>query len=143
MKALSVAAAVFLAATAALADDSEVVRRLDKELTVATWTGDEMWFAENLSDDYVLITPNGAVKSKADVIRELSTAGVKMDPFDTSDVQLRLYGDTAIVTGRIRQRFTLGQSRYANDVRYTDVYVKKKGRWLLVSAHASTVTLKR
>ena len=139
MKALTVAATMFLAASVALADDAETVLRLDREIGVATWTADQMWFEENLAEDYILITPAGAIKSKRDILRELSIPGMRMEPFETSEVQLRMYGETAVVTGRMRQKFVLGGHRYTNDVRYTDVYVKRKGRWLLVSAHASTV----
>jgi len=141
MKPILLAAALLLA-TSALADDAEI-RRLDKEISVATWTADPVWFEENLADDYVLVTPTGAMKSKRQVIRELATPGMKMDPFDPFEVQVRMFGDTAVVTGRMRQRFVLGGIRYANDLRYTDVYVKRKTRWLLVSAHASTVAMKR
>ena len=137
------AAALLLTATAAIADDLESVSRLDKEISVATWTADPVWFEENLSDEYVLITPTGTVKTKQDVIRELSAPGMRVEPFEPFDVQVRLYGDTAVVTGRMRQRFVLGGIRYANDVRYTDVYVKRKGKWQIVSAHASTVAMKR
>ena len=116
---------------------------MDKELSVATWTGDPLWFEKNLTDDYMLITPNGTVRSKRDVVSELATPGMKMDPFDTIEVQIRIYGDSAAVTGRMLQRYTLGRVRYANDLRYTDMYVRKKGRWLLVSGHASNVALRR
>ena len=142
MKALTLAVAALIA-TAALGDDLESVKRLDHEITVATWTADAVWFEENLADEYVLITPTGGIKNKREVIRELATPGMKMEPFEPFDVQVRMYGDTAVVTGRMRQRFVLGGIRYANDLRYTDVYVKRKGRWQLVSAHASTVALKR
>ncbi len=146
MKATLLAAALFFAVSA-LADDAEAIRRLilqlDKEISVATWTADPVWFEENLADDYVLVTPTGAMKSKREVIRELATPGMRMEPFDPFEVQVRMYGDTAVVTGRMRQRFVLGGIRYANDLRYTDVYVKRKTRWMLVSAHASTVALKR
>ncbi|HEX6640090.1 MAG TPA: nuclear transport factor 2 family protein, partial [Thermoanaerobaculia bacterium] len=125
------------------ADDAEELRRLDKELSVATWTGDPLWFEQNVDDDYVLITPGGTRRTKRDVISELSTPGMKMDPFDTSEVQVRIYGDSAVVNGRMLQRFTLGRVRYTNDLRYTDVYVKKKGLWLLVSGHASNVAVRR
>ncbi|HYC60428.1 MAG TPA: nuclear transport factor 2 family protein [Thermoanaerobaculia bacterium] len=137
-------AAVLLAFTfAAAADDTAELLRLDKELSVATWTGDAMWFAENLSDDYVLITPAGTLRTKRDVISELATPGMKMDPFDAIEVQVRVHGDSAIVNGRMLQSFTLGRVRYANDLRYTDVYVRKKGRWLLASGHASKVAGRR
>ena len=134
---------ILVAAAVAHADDPAEVQRLDKEISVATWTADAVWFEENLADDYVLITPTGMVRSKRDVIRELATPGMKMEPYDPFDVQIRMYGDTAVVTGRMRQRFVLGGIRYANDLRYTDVYVKRKGKWVLVSAHASTVAVKR
>jgi hypothetical protein len=137
------AVALFAFAVTLQADDAEELRRLDKELSVATWTGDPMWFEQNLADDYVLITPSGTPRTKRDVISELATPGMKMDPFDAIEVQVRLYGDSAVVVGRMLQRFTLGRVRYANDLRYTDVYVKKKGRWLLVSGHASNVAVRR
>ena len=145
MKALTLtAAAVFLAAAAAHAgDDLESLQRLDKEICVATWTADPVWFEENLADDYVLITPTGAIRNKREVIRELATPGIKMEPFEPFDGHVRLYGDTAIITGRMRQRFVLGGIRYANDMRYTHVWVKRKGRWQLASAHASTMAVKR
>jgi hypothetical protein len=125
------------------ADDLEELQRLDKEWSVATWTGDAVWFEENLVDDYVLVTPGGTQRSKRDVIGELSAPGMKMEPFDAFDVQIRVYGDSAIINGRMLQRFTLGRIRYANDLRYTDVYVKRKGHWLLASGHASNVALRR
>jgi hypothetical protein len=124
-------------------DDAEELRRLDRELCVATWTGDPLWFEQNVADDYVLITPNGTTRTRRDVISELATPGMKMDPFEPIEVQVRIYGDSAIVVGRMLQRFTLGRVHYANDLRYTDVYVKKKGRWVLVSGHASNVAVRR
>jgi len=136
------ALALFVA-FAAVADDGEEVRRLDREIGVATWTGDSVWFEENLSEDYVLITPNGGTKNKRDVIRELATPGIKMDPYQPTEVQVRMYNDAAVVTGRMLQRSTLGGIRYANDLRYTDVYVKRKGKWTLVTAHVAAVAVRR
>jgi hypothetical protein len=140
---IPVLAIALLLAAGAQADDLEMVQKLDKEISVATWTADPVWFEEHLADDYVLVTPTGATKTKREVIRELATPGMKMEPFDPTEVSVRLYGDTAVVTGRMKQRFVLGGIRYATDVRYTDVYVKRKGRWLLVSGHASTVAARR
>jgi len=133
-----------LAGTVTLhADDVEELQRLHKELSVATWTGDAVWFQQNLSDDYMLITPAGTTRTKRDVVSELATPGMKMDPFEAIEVQIRVYGDSAVINGRMLQRYTLGRVRYANDLRYTDVFVKKKGRWLLVSGHASNVAIRR
>jgi hypothetical protein len=143
VKSIAFAAVLCLLAAAVRADDLESVRRLDKEISVATWTADPVWFQENLAEDYVLISPAGAMKSKREVIRELAIPGMKMEPYEPLDVQVRMYSDTAVVTGRMQQRFTLGGIRYANDLRYTDVWVKRKGRWQLASAHISSIAVKR
>jgi hypothetical protein len=135
--------AVAVLSGSAYADALEHIRRLDNEISVATWSADAVWFEENLADDYALITPGGAVRTKRDVIRELATPGLKMEPYEPQDVNVRLYGDTAVVTGRMIQRFTLGGIRHANDVRYTDVYVKRRTKWVLVSGHTSLIAPRR
>ena len=133
-----VALVVVLTTLGTYADSAADVRRLDHEISVATWAGDAVWFEENLADDYLLITPGGA-RTKRQVIRELAMPGLKMEPYDPLEVLVRVYGDTAIVTGRAVQRFTLGGTAYTNDRRYTNVFVRRKSRWLLVSGHASAV----
>ncbi|MEO8378686.1 MAG: nuclear transport factor 2 family protein [Acidobacteriota bacterium] len=134
-----VALASVVLALGVRADTADDVRRLDHDSTVATWTGDVVWFEANLADDYVLITPGGAVRTKREFIREMASPSLRMEPYDPTEVHVRVYGDTAIVTGRAVQKFTLGNNRYTNDRRYTNIYVKRKSRWILVSGHSSSV----
>jgi hypothetical protein len=136
---LRILLAVLLTAGAAHADSLEDLLRLEREISVATWTGDAVWFEENLSDDYVLITPNGETRTKRDVIRGLVRPGLKMEPYETTEAQIRVFADVGVVTGRMQQSFSLGRTRYKNDLRFTHVYVKRKGKWSLVSAHSSAV----
>jgi ketosteroid isomerase-like protein len=137
------ALAFVLVSSAAVADDQEEIRRLVSENAVATWTADAEWFGRNLSDDYVLITPSGSRRSKTDVTRELATTGMRMEAYEPREVEVRVYGDAAVVTGRMLQKFILGGIKYANDLRFTSVYAKRKGKWLLVSAHTSSVAARR
>jgi len=136
---LPIVLAVLLATASAEADSLEDILRLEREISVATWTGDSVWFEENLADDYVLITPNGEARTKRDVINGLVRPGLTMEPYETVEVQIRVYGDAAAVTGRMQQTFSLGRTRYKNDLRYTHLYVKRKGKWALVTAHSSVV----
>jgi ketosteroid isomerase-like protein len=130
-------------ASAALAGDEEAIRKLDHENTVATWTADRRWFDQNLADDFLLITVNGAVLKKDDVVRDLARPDFSMEPYEPTEVQVRVYGDTAVVTGRVLQRFIRHGKRYEVDARYTDVYARRKGRWWLVTAQASPVMKQR
>jgi hypothetical protein len=140
---LMVFAALLAAAAARAQPTLEEIRRLDSEMSVATWTGDAEWFEQNLADDYVLITPGGSMRTKRDVLRELSAPGLSMEPYEPTEMNVRIYGDAAVVTGRMLQKFTIGGLRYSNDLRYTNVYVKRKAKWLLVSGHASLISPRR
>jgi uncharacterized protein (TIGR02246 family) len=139
---LFVAVLAFVA-TAASANNLDEIRRLDREISVATWAGDAVWFEENLLDEYVFITTAGTTRSKREVILDLATPGLKIEPYEPADVQVRMYGDAAVVTGRVSQRFTLGGVSYTSNIRYTNIYVKRKNRWLLASGHASPITPRR
>lgn len=134
---------LLLAGTAQADDAKDEIVRLDREISVATWTGDAVWFEENVADEYQLITPSGVARGKKDVIREMSMPGLHMEPYEPFDVQVRVYGDAAVVTGRVLQKFKLGGVGYTRDVRYTDIYVRRKSRWILVSGHASAVAGRR
>jgi ketosteroid isomerase-like protein len=132
-----------LVSTAAYANNLDEIRRLDREISVATWAGDAVWFEENLLDEYVFITAGGTARNKREVILDLATPGLKIEPYEPADVQVRLYGDAAVVTGRVSQRVTLGGVSYASNIRYTNIYVKRKNRWLLASGHASPIAPRR
>ena len=131
---------MLVVATAALAGDPEEVQRLDREISVATWTGDAVWFEENLADDYVLISPTGAVKGKREVIRELATPGMRMEPFEPTEVQVRMYGDTAVVTGLATRKGLMDGKDISTGIRYTRVYTKRDGRWQVVQFQQTRVT---
>ena len=142
MKRLPLLIGLLLLAAASLHADEATLRKLDHEMTVATWTGDTRWFEENLADDFVLISAAGRVKSRGEAIAELSSPGFRMEPYESSEVQVRVYGDTGVVTTRIYQRYILHGYQYEADMRVTCVYVKRKGRWLVASEHASPVMVK-
>jgi ketosteroid isomerase-like protein len=52
----------------------------------------------------------------------------------TEDVRVRLFGDVAIIHARTRYTTADGEVR---DGRYTDVWARRGGRWLAVSAHVT------
>jgi hypothetical protein len=126
-------------AGAARAAAPDEIARLNRELSVATWTGDAQWFEKNLADDYVLVTPNGEKKTKADILRGVVRPGLRIEPYETTEVEIRIYGQAAVVIGRMQQTFSISRTRYKNDLRYTHTYVKRRNRWIIASAHTSAM----
>jgi len=97
-------------------------------------------FAERfLAEDYVAITPLGQVVGKADTIAARKTAQLRYDAIDVSDMVVRLYGNTAIVTARAAVKGTELGEEFSGPYRFTRVWVRSNGKLLTVSYQA-TVT---
>ena len=135
---------LLLLAPAALAapSDESVLRQLDHDITTATWKSDAAWFDEHLAAGYVLTTSSGKVVSREALLDSLRTP-LQMEPYEPSEVVIRVYGETAVITGRIDQRYVVNGEAVDADLRYTDVWLKSGGVWKYAAGHASAISIKR
>jgi len=90
-----------------------------------------------LADEYVMLQADGEISTKANVLSILKSPDFDCTSLSTEEVQVRVYGNAAVVTGVAHFEATLGGRDVGNVFRYTDVWVKKNGRWQTVSSHAS------
>jgi ketosteroid isomerase-like protein len=92
-----------------------------------------------LGEDFVYIDSAGGVNPRAALIQGIKDSEATIEPFETTDVVVRIYGDTAVLTGRFLQKATYKGQSFSGQFRYTDVYVKREGIWRAVSAHTSRI----
>jgi hypothetical protein len=77
------------------------------------------------------------VMTKADSLGMFTSGRMKFDRYETSETKLRVYDETSIVTGRLRRTRMIAGATADDDWRFTKVYVRRAGRWPVVSFHAS------
>jgi len=127
---------------ASTAADEEAVREivdLEKQSKDAALHRDADFAERVLAEDYVAITPLGQVVGKADTIAARKTAQLRYETIDVSDMVVRMYGSTAIVTARASVKGTELGEEFSGPYRFTRVWVRRNGKWLTVSYQA-TVT---
>jgi ketosteroid isomerase-like protein len=90
-----------------------------------------------LADDYIGISANGTVETKAQALAQRKTGTMRIVKLDINDLKVRVYGDTAVVTSRADLQGTNGQSDIGGNYRYTRVYNYRFGQWKIVSFEAS------
>jgi ketosteroid isomerase-like protein len=95
--------------------------------------------ADLLADDYVGITANGTIETKAQAIAQRKAGTVRITTLDLDDLKVRLYGDTAVVTSIADLQGVNGQSDISGKYRYTRVYNRRLGQWKIVSFEASRI----
>ncbi len=112
------------------------MERLAKE---ASLHRDADFSQRTLAEDYVAITPLGQVTSKQDSVSARKSGQLRYQTIDVSDMVVRIYGDTAVVTARADVKgHQLGED-FSGPYRYTRVWVRRGGHWQAVSYQA-TVT---
>lgn len=92
-----------------------------------------------LADDYLGISANGTVETKAQELAQRRAGTVRIQSLDLSDIKVRVYGDTAVVTSTAQLVGVNGQSNISGNYRYTRVYNKRFGQWKIVSFEASRI----
>ena len=122
---------------AALVDDGMRLRALERELNRAITQRDTRRVGELLADDWISVSGIGKVRTKADVLSELALTEIEFQELDTRDVLVRIWGDTAVITGTVRQRFRQRGAQHELTLRYTDTWTRFGDAWRQVSGHAS------
>jgi ketosteroid isomerase-like protein len=92
------------------------------------------------SEDYTFINQRGELRTRADIVAGFKSGSYKYEARQLSDVQVRVYGDTAVVTGRALQQGVENSKDYSGENRFTRVYVKRQGRWVSVALQVTLVT---
>ena len=115
------------------------IRQLDNERIQAQIGADAVALNRIYADDFIGVGPSGTVRTKTQVIADFTSGDLKFQSITTEDVQVRIYGNTAVETGRSTM---IGQDKgkaVPRDNRFTRVWIKQQGRWQLVSNHYSSL----
>src|SRR5262249_16610978 len=121
----------------------EVIKKLDNERIQAQIHADPTALDRIYPHDFITVRPSGTLIPKPLVISDLTSGDLKCQSIPTDDVQVRVYGNTAVETGRSTM---IGQDKgktVPRDTRFTRVWVKQQGRWRLVANHYSSQTTRQ
>jgi ketosteroid isomerase-like protein len=119
-------------ATAARSD-LDALLALNDDYIRSVQDGDARRFAEILAEDFLCSNPDGSLVDKAAFLAQTARP-VTIRGLATEDVRVRVLGDVAIIHARTRYTTADGEVRNG---RYTDVWARRGGRWLAVSAHVT------
>src|SRR5262245_26110661 len=113
--------------------DQETLLSLNDDYIRSVQTSDVARFREILADDFLCSQPDGSLLDRAQFL-ERTAQPVTISNLQAHDVIVRPMGDFAII--HARTSYTTADGRAASG-RYTDVWARRSGRWLAVSAHVT------
>ncbi|MEP6848470.1 MAG: nuclear transport factor 2 family protein [Acidobacteriota bacterium] len=120
---------------------SAELTQLEKDIGEANIRRDKAFFERIEADEFIFTDSVGGLTTKAEDVASLDkpSGEFKLASYEVDDVQVRIYGNTAVVTGRAatvskgKERETTSRSRF------TDVFVRRGGQWQIVAGHSSRI----
>ena len=138
--ALSLLITLSLAAQSSGGSTEEQIEKLENDRAQAVVKGDVPALEKMTADDYTIIDRTGRMRDKQTTLGAIKSGDIKLTSNKLSDLKVRVYGDTAVVTGRSDAEGTNGGVSMNGPVRFTRVYVKKDGQWQSVAFQQTPIT---
>jgi len=118
------------------ANDQSAVAALDKQYQAAVKSNDAATMARILADDFVLVTGSGKTYTKTDMLN--GARGGDVYEKNDEDVQVvRVWGDTAVVTAKLWEKYTSGGKQYDHKFWFSDTYARTPAGWKYVFGQSS------
>ena len=132
----TLALSVFTPSPPDSADARQTILRLEDEWKVAQRNTDTSAFARLLAPDFTFIGTSGSLRDRAGYAGSRAGSWIPQGTtFTVTDLQVRIYGSTAVVTGREN---TTGP-RFTGSTRFTHVWVRRPGEWKMVAAQRTAI----
>jgi ketosteroid isomerase-like protein len=120
----------------AVADE---LRQIENDWVSALKTKDVDRLGDILANDWMEMRWDGAMTSKEEVLADLKSPRNSLESFEMGPISVRLFGNTAIVTGRDSERSTDHGLDSSGEYVWTDVFVRQSGKWKAVASQSSKV----
>ena len=119
--------------------EEDHILKLDREWNEAYPKLDGAALDRIIADDWVCIDGSGLVITKNELLRRVASSTSFLDPYKFDEIALHMFGEAAIVIGRLS-----GQMRDSDGVRdvnqrYMRVYVKRNERWQAVATQVTKI----
>jgi ketosteroid isomerase-like protein len=113
--------------------DVDALTALNNDYIHSVQHGDVQRFDEILAEDFLCSNPDGSLVDKSRFLAQIARP-VMISGLSAQEVKVRILGDVAII--HARTSYTTADGEHRNG-RYTDVWARRDGRWLAVSAHVT------
>jgi hypothetical protein len=111
-------------------DRRRQAERFTQEWAAAEQRGDTAFLEGVLTDGFVGVGPLGFMLDKQQWLGRFA-GSLSYESFVLDEVEARLYGGAAVVTGRQKQAGAFQGNDVGGEFRATVVLVERDGRWLL------------
>jgi ketosteroid isomerase-like protein len=94
------------------------------------------------ADDFTVVWPDGQIINKQDDVKSYEANGALFTDFKITDLNVRFYGETAIVIGQGSIKGHTPTKDLSGKYVWTDTFVKQNSGWKAVASQVTPVLAK-
>jgi uncharacterized protein (TIGR02246 family) len=118
--------------------DERALLQIEKDWAAALLKADTKALEAVLAPSWVT-SFEGSVMTRPQLFAALRTGAARFDALEASEEEAFVFGDAAIVRGLVRIKGLEGGKPFDGKSRYTDLFVRRDGRWQAVVGHNTPV----
>jgi ketosteroid isomerase-like protein len=119
--------------------DEEQLKKFETDRAAAVVKGDVAAVEKGTADDYTFANVDGQFVGKTQLLNALKSGDIKLTSIEVSDMKVRVYGNTAVITGNSTRKGTVGGKDASGQITFTRVLVKKGGTWQTVALQQTKI----
>jgi len=125
----------------AVADSADDIGQLEQQRIQAILDVDMPALYAIYADDFFYNTASGASFTRSEYLPRYQSGELKVNKSTSEGREVRVYGDTAIVTGIVHVDATIKGDNTNLHLRYLNVWVKRGDGWVLVARQATNLAM--
>jgi ketosteroid isomerase-like protein len=115
----------------------ELITQLERSWAAAIVNKDIAALDRLIATEFNGTSPNAHFYSKEIAIGDLKRGTYVVEKMDLDEISVNVYGNTAVAFTSQDEKSWYANVAYSGHYHYTDVWVKKNGRWQVVASHGS------
>lgn len=113
-------------------DAAEQILAVENDFQQAIERNDHLKIREFIDGDWIVIDPDGGIVSRESFLAAIENETLVHSSMVLIEPRVKIYGQTAVVTGRAESAGTYAGKPFQSTERATDVFVKDGDRWVCV-----------
>ena len=123
-------------------EDEQALRRIQRDWAEARLKRDSSFATQIEADDFTVVWPDGQIINKEDDVKSYEADGAVFSEFKITDLNVRFYGETAIVVGQGSIKGHTPTKDLSGSYVWTDTFVKQNSGWKAVDSQVTSVLKK-
>ena len=118
-----------------------VLMQMERDWAQTVVKGDAATLDRIEAADFTFIDSEGTVGAKAQDLADIRSGAWKAQAVSMDELKVRVFGNTAVVTGRVTLKGTQYKGKdVSGQRRFTDVFVSRDGRWQAVASQGTKIS---